>query len=423
MLVVGDHRIAAALDDDLRQRVGLVQMIVVGDDRHDVVRLDRHADRGDQLRVAPQPRRQLRRSTRSICTYPPRRQTRPSLPLRSNYAPAPLQPPSLEGRQDVSRQPLDLPELVERAEAADEVIDAGGGERAHPVRDVVRGAHRTPLADIHRLAQLGVVLADVGVDAGLCLLPAVGDVHRHLVGHHELVTGATGFVDRLLDLRELSGELLRVAGAAAGHPAVAVAGDAARGAADDALRLVLLPGADGQPRIADHPDRRRCLHGSERTHLGSGVERDVVEGIVLTLEAGLARRPELAQNGQAFLEDPGPLLEIETDSGVLPAHALLGIAHPRTQDGAAAGELVERRPFERQVERMAGAGDHAGGAELDAAGALRDGGEEGDRFPARFGEEAVTHPDRIESRAPRRVRPARADRTGCSRARSTAPDC
>jgi hypothetical protein len=40
MLVVGDHRIAAALDDDLRQRVGLAQMIVVGDDRHDVVRLD-----------------------------------------------------------------------------------------------------------------------------------------------------------------------------------------------------------------------------------------------------------------------------------------------------------------------------------------------------------------------------------------------
>jgi hypothetical protein len=40
MLVVGDHWVAATLDDDLRQRVGLVQMIVVGDDRHDVVRLD-----------------------------------------------------------------------------------------------------------------------------------------------------------------------------------------------------------------------------------------------------------------------------------------------------------------------------------------------------------------------------------------------
>ena len=76
----------------------------------------------------------------------------------------------------------------------------------------------------------------------------VGDVHRDLVGHHELVTGATGFVDRLLDLRELSAELLRVAGAAAGHPAIAVLGDAARGAADDALRLVLLLGADGQAR-------------------------------------------------------------------------------------------------------------------------------------------------------------------------------
>src|SRR3954452_15753230 len=55
MLVIGNYRIAAALDDDLRQRVGLIEMIVVGDDSHDVVRLDRHADRRDQLRIAPQP--------------------------------------------------------------------------------------------------------------------------------------------------------------------------------------------------------------------------------------------------------------------------------------------------------------------------------------------------------------------------------
>ena len=45
---------------------------------------------------------------------------------------------------------------------------------------------------------------------------------------------------------------------------------------------------------------------------------------------------------------------------------------------------------------MAGAGDHAGGAELDRFGALRDGGEEVDRLPAWFGKEAVADPDRIE---------------------------
>src|SRR5829696_4448523 len=303
----------------------------------------------------------------------------------------------LEGRQDVSRQPLDLSELVERAEAADEVIDSSSGERAQPVRDVVRGAHRTPLADIHCLAQLRVVLADVGVDAGLCLLAAVRDVHGHLVGHHELVTGATGFVDRLLDLRQLILEFVRVTGAAAGHPAIAVLGDAARGATDNALRLVLLLGADGQPRIADHPDWWWRLQWSEWSHLSSGVERDAIEGEVFALEAGLTRRPQLAQNGEPLFEDPGPLLEIETDRRVLATHPLLGVAHSRTQDGAAVRELVERSPFHRQVERMAGAGDHAGGAELDATGALRNGGEEGDRFPARFGEEAVTYPDGIET--------------------------
>src|SRR5215204_729184 len=299
----------------------------------------------------------------------------------------------LEGRQDVSRQPLDLPKLVERAEAADEVIDTGGREGTEPVRDVVRGPHRTPLANIHRLAQLGVVLTDVGVDTGLRLLPAIGNVHGHLVGHHELFTGTTSFVDRLLDLRQLSLEFVRVTGPAAGHPAITVLGDAACGAADDALSPVLLPGADGQSRIADYPDRRRRLHRSEWTHLGSGEERDAIEGVVLSLEAGLTRRPEFAQNGQPFLEDPGSLLEIETDSRVLPPHPLLGIAHPRAQDGAAAAELVERRPLEGQVERMAGAGDHACGAELDVTGALRDGREQGDRFPARFGEEAVADPN------------------------------
>ena len=60
-------------------------------------------------------------------------------------------------------------------------------------------------------------------------------------------------------------------------------------------------------------------------------------------------------------------------------------------------ELVEGRPLQRQIERMTRAGDHAGGAELHALRALRDGGEKRDRFPTRFGEETVADPDRVET--------------------------
>src|SRR5215218_3278844 len=178
----------------------------------------------------------------SLMRYPPRlnatRVPSDRNRCRSDY------PRRSEGRQDIARQPLDLSELVERAETADEVVDTRVGERAQPVPDVVRSTHRTPFADIHRLAQLGIVLADVGVDAGLRLLPAVGDVHGDLIGHHELVTRAAILHDCLLDLRKLSSELFRVAGTTAGHPAIAVPGDAARGATDNALRLVLLLGAN-----------------------------------------------------------------------------------------------------------------------------------------------------------------------------------
>jgi hypothetical protein len=52
VLIVGDDREATSLDDDLGQRVRLGDVGVVRDDGHHVVRLDGHADRGDQFGVA-----------------------------------------------------------------------------------------------------------------------------------------------------------------------------------------------------------------------------------------------------------------------------------------------------------------------------------------------------------------------------------
>ena len=55
------------------------------------------------------------------------------------------------------------------------------------------------------------------------------------------------------------------------------------------------------------------------------------------------------------------------------------------------------RPLQRQVERVAGRGDQARGAELDPLGPLRDRREQRDRVVARLREEAVADPDRVEA--------------------------
>ena len=81
-------------------------MLVVADDRDDVVRLDRHADVDDQRGVLQQLVASPFGSPHSLVR---------------------------ELGQDVSREALDLTELVEGAEPADEVVDAGLGEGAEPV--------------------------------------------------------------------------------------------------------------------------------------------------------------------------------------------------------------------------------------------------------------------------------------------------
>ena len=102
-LVVHDDRPGAALEADLGHGLGLLAVLVVADDRDDVVLLDGHADVDDQRRV-----------------------------LQKLVGSAFGSPHSLvcELRQHVSREPLDLAELVERAEPADEVVHARLGERA-----------------------------------------------------------------------------------------------------------------------------------------------------------------------------------------------------------------------------------------------------------------------------------------------------
>src|SRR5262249_45352773 len=86
-----------------------------------------------------------------------------------------------EQRKDVLREALDLVELVDGAESADEVVDAGVGERADPLGDVLRTADGPPVGQVQRLRELGVVLRDVLVERASRLLGRVADVHRHLV--------------------------------------------------------------------------------------------------------------------------------------------------------------------------------------------------------------------------------------------------
>ena len=130
----------AALDADLGDRARLVLAVVVADDRDDVALLDREADVDDQRRVLEQ----IAVSTTVAITH---------LTLSAENS-----------GQDFLREPLDLRELVDRAEPADEVVDAGLGERPDPLGDLVRRADRAPVREVHRLRELGVVLGDVVVE-------------------------------------------------------------------------------------------------------------------------------------------------------------------------------------------------------------------------------------------------------------------
>ena len=143
----------------------------------------------------------------------------------------------------------------------------------------------------------------------------VGDVHRHLVGHHELVAGATGFVDRLRRSARAGRGTRPGGGRGSRSSSRRRSGRCGARPADDPLGLVLLLGADGQARIADDPDRRRRLHrrrADPSRCRSRRRRRSKAKCSPWKLVSPVG--PELAQNGQTLLEDPGPLLEIETDA-------------------------------------------------------------------------------------------------------------
>ena len=110
-LVVHDHGPAAALHDHVSDSRGLSCVLVVRDDRDDVVGFDRHAYVDHKRRVL----------------------------VARNLQCLPSRSPSFgcELGKHVARETLHLIELVDRAESADEVRHAGLSERANPLRDLL----------------------------------------------------------------------------------------------------------------------------------------------------------------------------------------------------------------------------------------------------------------------------------------------
>ena len=75
--------------------------------------------------------------------------------------------------------------------------------------------------------------------------------------------------------------------------------------------------------------------------------------VELAVDGDRALRPELADRGESLLEDRATPLEVETEGRELPLHALLGVADTSAEYRAPAGDLIERRPLERQIEGVA----------------------------------------------------------------------
>src|SRR5438105_2667605 len=117
------------------------------------------------------------------------------------------------------------------------------------------------------------------------------------------------------------------------------------------------------------------------------MERDLIVAEVLAVEVDGALRPEGAENGQSLLPDGALLAVVEPQRLELAAHSLLGIAHAGAQDGTTAGDHVQGRPRERQIEGIARRRYQTAGPQPHARGALRDGREERKRLVARFGEQ------------------------------------
>src|SRR2546427_8356982 len=113
---------------------------------------------------------------------------------------------------------------------------------------------------------------------------------------------------------------------------------------------------------------------------------------MVSVERDFALRPQRPQNVESLFPDRSGLRVVEAKRGELAANALLWVALAGAEDGAAAGEHVERRPLQREVQRIARRRDEASGAEADAGCSLGDRGQQSEWLVARLREEAVADP-------------------------------
>ncbi len=98
---------------------------------------------------------------------------------------------------------LHLTELVQVAEPADEMVDPRVMEFFEPFRDGLWIPYRTPVGEIHGLAQLWVVAGNVLAESAGGLMLRVADIHRHLIGDGVAREVRTEIIGRLPELRDL----------------------------------------------------------------------------------------------------------------------------------------------------------------------------------------------------------------------------
>ena len=122
---------------DLGDRLGLVLVVVVGDDRDDVALLDREADVDDQRRVLQQ------------------------VVVATTVAIAHLTLSAENAGSTSSAKRSTCPNWSSAPKRQMKWSTPRVGEGADPLGDLVGGADRPPVGEVHRLRQLGVVLGDV----------------------------------------------------------------------------------------------------------------------------------------------------------------------------------------------------------------------------------------------------------------------
>ena len=148
-------------------------------------------------------------------------------------------------------------------------------------------------------------------------------------------------------------------------------------------------------RVGGDPDGHRALHGA-------GLDRDVLEVVVLALVGDVVLACQQAQDLDRFLHTLHARLGGDAEGLELVLHvaaAGAGRAHAGGEDGASVTEHVERGPLvgEQQGGPERGARE-AGGADFDALGVGGEGGHEIERVEARLGEDRVADPDAVPAR-------------------------